>query len=270
MLKKSDCAISGYDAYILLIAINLHDLGNIGGRTGHEKRVFNHIEDLGNFLGRDSAEKKIIGQIAAVHGGTIKGTKDTIKALHVEENILGQSFAPRFLAALLRFSDELADDQSRAARYELHNKILPNQSVVYHTYSECLSSVVIERDKVRLKFHLDATTATKDFSSRGASPVYLIDEIYNRLLKMHRERLYCMRFLRPKIEITKIDFRIDVDHPSDPLGKAVTITEILEDGGFPDIPSGGIVDLCPGLSCKNGQAICDEIVLIQNTAAPTL
>ncbi|WP_264514507.1 HD domain-containing protein [Luteolibacter rhizosphaerae] len=268
ILKSHKCNIGAYEAYILLVAINLHDIGNIGGRKDHEKRVFDQIDSLGAAMGSDSAEKKLIGRIAAVHGGTVAGTKDkdTLRQILVEDHILGKTVYPRFLAALLRFADELADDTTRAARYGMISGILPEESRIYHRYSESLTSVTVRKECVRLRFEIDSETASGKFkSSTGES--YLIDEIYSRLLKMHRERVYCMRHMRIRLEIPKIEFRIVVDHPSDPLSHAFQIDDVLEEVGFPDAPGKGIHGVCRSLGVKNGKEIHDIIDEIKSANA---
>jgi len=261
ILKAHDCQITGYEAYILLVAINLHDAGLIEGRKDHEKRVFKHIKDLDKLMGVDTAEKKLIGKIAAVHGGAINGNKDTIKKLRDNEHILGVEVNSRFLAALVRFSDELADDQTRASRYMLENNSLPDKSKIYHEYSKSLSSVNIKQGCVDLAYSIDDAVAKKTFSlickdKESPSDGYLIDEIYNRLVKMYREKIYCMRYLRGrKIEIKKITFRIEGDNSDDPFTPSFTITGTIEECGFPSEPSNGIGDLCPSVAKNTGEFI---------------
>src|SRR5438874_2173405 len=39
-LARADaCALTPYESYVLLVAIHLHDVGNIFGRAGHEMRA---------------------------------------------------------------------------------------------------------------------------------------------------------------------------------------------------------------------------------------
>jgi len=265
ILKAHDCQITGYEAYILLVAINLHDAGLIEGRKDHEKRVFKHIGDLGELMGVDSAEKKLIGKIAAVHGGAINGNKDTIQTLRDNEHILGVEVNPRFLAALVRFSDELADDQTRASRYMLENNLLPDKSKLYHEYSKSLSSVNIKQGCVDLAYSIDDAVAKNTFplickDKEPPSDGYLIDEIYIRLVKMYREKIYCMRYLRGrKIEIKKISFRIEGDNCDTPLTPSFTITGTMEECGFPSEPSNGIGDICPSVAEHTGEFIKEKL-----------
>ena len=74
--------LSPYELYVLLVAIRVHDAGNIHGREEHERKCFTVLRNCGAASGDDDAEKKIIGSIAQAHGGkTPAGDKDTIGAL---------------------------------------------------------------------------------------------------------------------------------------------------------------------------------------------
>ncbi len=87
----------------------------------------------------------MIRNIAAAHGGKgSKGDKDTIRKLAETDALLGEEIHPRILAALLRFSDELADDRSRAARFALATGQLPAKSQVYHRYANALQSWMVQ------------------------------------------------------------------------------------------------------------------------------
>jgi len=74
--------LTAYETYILLVAIRVHDVGNIYGREGHEKKCFTILKNMGPISGDDDAEKKIIAKIAQAHGGKNSlGSNDTISEL---------------------------------------------------------------------------------------------------------------------------------------------------------------------------------------------
>lgn len=76
--------LSPYELYILLMAIRIHDVGNIEGRERHEQRCFKVLKDSGAASGADDTEKKIIARIAQAHGGrTTAGSRDTIGAIPI-------------------------------------------------------------------------------------------------------------------------------------------------------------------------------------------
>jgi len=237
---------SGYELYILLVAIHVHDVGNTDGRDGHELAAADVMERLGPLFGPDEVEKRLIFRIAQAHSGWRGTSQDKISFLQKIDYVLGKKIQTRFLAALLRFADELADDRSRTARALLDSVKLPKSSEVYHRYAYALHSVVISEDSVRLEFEMTNADATRTFG-KGKDEVFLLDEIILRMIKMHRERVYCMRFLRPLISIDRIDVCINIYGPgyNDPLA---TIDFRMEEAGYPISPSRGILDLCPQLA----------------------
>lgn len=130
LLGENIC-FSAYEVYLLLVAIFLHDAGNIFGREEHERRVSRIVTELGSLLGEDTPEKRMISNIAAAHGGRINGSKDTIGNLLRHVHILGKQVRVQALAALLRFADELADDSTRAARFPQRLGQVPKKSEIY-------------------------------------------------------------------------------------------------------------------------------------------
>ena len=253
--------LSPYEVYILLVAIQLHDLGNYYGRLGHENKIPYVIEEKRALFGSDQFEVKTIQSIAMVHGGTVGGTgdKDTIIELdhsHRHEASATGSVRPRVLAAILRFADELADDKSRANEKMLRDGTLPKECEIYHAYAASLQSVEIISDarEIRLHFSIESSSLCKRFG-KNKSNVYLIDEIFERILKMHLERCYCMQFSRPDMEFDKISCEIKIfknltdphKHSPDEL-----IKFDLADSGYPNEPTDGIYSLCPEIRQYKG------------------
>ena len=205
------------------------------------------MEKLDPLLGDDMGEKHVIHKIAAAHGGHSNGDKDKILRLLETDSLLGYDIRPRLLAALLRFADELADDRTRTNRFLIDTGSIPMESEVYHEYAHALSSVKtpMPGDSVVLLFDLTQDTACRTFG-KGADHVYLLDEIFERTLKMHRERIYCMRFLRPAVNIDKINVTIRIYGPRY-MGDPKTIPYRLEESGYPDTV-GTIHAICPELT----------------------
>jgi hypothetical protein len=187
LVSASGCDLHPYEIYILLVAIHFHDVGNIYGRDGHEKRIAEVMAAMEeSVIGDDDAEKRLIRDIAAAHGGSINGDEDTIRHLPYPSFIKAQKVRPHLLAAILRFADELAEDYTRVPRFVLKNDLLLKASEVYHQYAERLREVNIDDGVVEIRFDLSKDVATKKYR-KGEKEVYLLDEIFNRTLKMHRE-----------------------------------------------------------------------------------
>ncbi len=252
MIAAKECTIEPYEVYLLLAAIQMHDAGNILGRIGHEKLPDKLRERLEAQLGNESVEKRMILNIARAHGGTVEGNKDTIVALERQATILGRSVRPQLLAAVLRFADELADDRTRTARLAVSIGAVPEGSRIFHKYSEALHSVVVDTKgrAVNLLFDVSQTEAKIQFQKDGGQ-TYILDEIIARTLKMHRELVYCTRFMRPAIALDTISVKNTV-YGSDPYAAPLEIPYRLEDRGYPD--SKTIWEMCPDLKAWHNGA----------------
>jgi hypothetical protein len=142
------------------------------------------------------------------------------------------------LAALLRFADELADDITRSDKYAIESEIISKHSEIFHIYSQSLHTVAIEENKQDNEFYLkliydfDSKIAKKKFI-RENSEIYLIDEIYNRTIKMEKERRYCMRYLRSFFYLSRIKVFIKITNEKYAMD-ARDINYILEEEGYPE------------------------------------
>ena len=231
--------LSTYEVYVLLVAIHLHDLGNVYGRKEHEEKLPEIISQIGSRLGKDAVELQIIRDIAAAHGGKDAdgANVDTIGALQPEEPFRSAVVRMQLLAAILRFADELADDADRASRLALELDGLPEDAAIYHQYAHQLYSVRVypESGFAELRFTLDSDVACRTFQKDGES-TYLLDEIYFRTMKTHVERAYCCRFMSDLVRLDTIKVRIRVFRKVTDLAPLEEISYSLRDSGYPDMP----------------------------------
>ncbi|OQC17521.1 MAG: hypothetical protein BWX72_00395 [Firmicutes bacterium ADurb.Bin080] len=247
-----DGHLSKYESFILLCAIQFHDIGNIYGREDHEKRIKEIIESDFKTLFPDSIEKRVIEKIAMVHGGKILDDKDTISRLSIVKPLFEKKVRKRLLAALLRFGDELADDSSRADKLGIELGIITPSSEIHHYYSSSLHTVNIREDAennnlfLDLHYEFESDIIDKKFNTIEGEK-YLLDEIYDRTLKMERERRYCMRFMRQHISLEKIRVEIIIQDKND-CWNYKKITYTLEENGYPLTPqSGSLANLVPNI-----------------------
>ena len=247
--------IDAYEGFLLLCAIQVHDVGNVFGREEHEKKCREILQRQGSLILPDNPEIMEISRIAMVHGGAYGDDRDTISALLPNTGLKARTIKPRFLAALLRFADELADDSTRADQEALDNGLMPQWSRIYHEYSRSLHSVSVDRPEngpigVSLFYEFSDELATQTLEKNGKDKL-LLDEIYDRTIKMERERRYCMRFLRPNISVDEIRVKITIQNSRN-LIKNDVITYTLAEVGYPDTPvSGRIKDF--GEEIRNGK-----------------
>lgn len=211
--------LSGYEIFLLLLAIHFHDVGNIFGREEHEEKIFEVMDKLGVMLPLDNATQIYIAKIAMAHGGKINGNKDTISSLLPKDHLQGVPIRPALIAALLRYADEISDDYTRAARFLLDSNLVPPKNEVFHLYSKCLQPPGIEESTLILKFELPPHYVINESSkedkqeSSGYSKIFLYDELLHRLKKCLCELEYCSRYSREFIKITSIRAIIEIHKP---------------------------------------------------------
>lgn len=238
---------SAYEVYLLLMAAHFHDVGNIYGREEHEKKTAPIMTELGKLAGPETVERQAIRKIASAHGGSVEGDKDTIDRLPRIDALLSFDVRHQAIAAILRFADELADDSNRGARVLAALGMLSTKSEIYHAYSKSLQSVQVKSENglVDLRFFLLKGDATRKFG-KGRRKLYLLDEIYERTLKMHFERQYCMRFMRDFARIDAIDVRIEVFADENSMSPCIDpIGYRLAERGYPTSKDAKISELCP-------------------------
>ena len=247
LVRTNRCDLSHYEVYLLLAAIQLHDVGNIKGRKMHQITASEVAEWLGPSIGRDAIQRRTIVQVAAAHTAGDSEKKDTIGKLANERFILNKRVRPRLLAAILRFADELADDRARSSRFLHETDNVPTSSEVFHAYAYALHSVVVNHEsrEVELHFEMDSDRSMRELG-KGDTQVYLLDEIFDRSVKLHLERTYAMSFMRDWISIDAI--RVFVEVYGDGLDPKEKIGYRLADRGYPEEPAEGIYSLAPELS----------------------
>lgn len=251
--RESFPQLTAYEAYLLVLAIHFHDVGNIFGRDGHESKHREVMDEMKKLVGDESVERRAILQISKAHGGDILGDKDTISHLPISDPLLGRDVRYQSLAAILRLADELADDSKRVHRIPLELGVIPEGGQIFHQYSKCLHSVKVrpKQHLVDLRFTFTKDVATQKFGKTtkdGIEKVFLLDEIFARTLKMHFERKYCMRFMQGIVRIDAVDVSVTVfddDHSTSPCHPPISYR--LKDKGYPGMSNAKISDLCPNI-----------------------
>ena len=95
LTKAKRCGLSNYEVFLLLSAIQLHDVGNIHGRTAHQITANDVGEWLGASVSRDAIVRRTIMQIASAHTAGDSPDKDTIGKLPPERHILNIGYPLR-------------------------------------------------------------------------------------------------------------------------------------------------------------------------------
>lgn len=265
LVFPNNCVLNPYECYLLLVAIHFHDIGNIFGRQAHERKCRDVMFELDETLvGKDTFEKRMICDIAMAHGGFVDEDghdKDTIGKLRYDTPSPGsRSVRVKMLAAIVRFADELADEYTRTNRFVMvaAHRIQPG-SEIYHMYADRLRRVQINpaERSIELRFELSKDVVSKKYQ-KGSDARYLLEEIMDRTLKMHREHTYCTRFMLPDLLIERINVQIDIcsNDYSLVLGR---IPYVMSQQGYPDAPR-RLVEICPELGKLTGRKLRDRVV----------
>jgi hypothetical protein len=201
--------LTGYEIFLLLVAIHFHDLGNIYGREEHEKEIDRVMDKMGTILPLNIIDKNFVRDIAMAHGGYVEDLKtdrDTIRILKQCEPRDSMPVRLSLLAAILRFADELADDFTRT----FDDKIdIPPENKLYHAYSSVLEVKEIKGYTVSLHYRIPYEYTQTKMEKEG-SKIYLYDYIINRLEKCLRELEYCRKYSEGFIRITTLNVVISV------------------------------------------------------------
>jgi hypothetical protein len=243
--------LNAYELYILLVAIRVHDVGNIYGRENHEKKCFQILRDIGGAAGLDDREKKAIANIAQAHGGrTSEDSKDTIGQLEVRLLAHSVSYRPRLLAGIVRIADEICENKRRAASVLMRRGNLPKHNEIYHQYAASLTGnrwIATDR-ALHLTFEPKLSEVERSWGCEvrtladksQISETYLLDEIFSRLDKMDLERRYCNMFTRElfTIDAIKVSITVISDEDHDPI-HTIKVPE-LSDRGYPQSMGGSL------------------------------
>lgn len=243
--------LTPYELTLLLVAIQLHDIGNVLGRAGHEKNILKAVQAAGAQLNIDAVEFRAAREIAGVHGGKIGGNKDTISTLPDKQAVYGQQVRPRLLAAILRLADELADDPARANKVQMAAGVLPPEAQVFHVVAAALHSQMPEAStrEIRLDYNFSDASVFKAKLGKGAEKVHLLDEIFERSLKTYHEARYCSRFTRPWLEFERV--HVDIIIFDEDQRQLHRIRYSIAERGYGDQHK-SIYEMVPELAAYNG------------------
>lgn len=226
-------SLTPYEIYCLLVAIRIHDAGNIQGREDHNNKCLPILRDIYSKNNFDQPETRIIANIAAAHGGMASdGSKDTIGVLEKSKGFLALTVREQLLAGIVRISDEICENRFRASNFLLSKNQVPVQNELYHVYGASITHNRYENNVLMLEYSLKESLLSKKYMMDDEE-IYLIDYIYLRLEKMDLERIYCNRFTRELCSIDSIKVTISIYDEDEAYEIAEPLAITLEDKGYP-------------------------------------
>ncbi|MBL1258011.1 hypothetical protein [Methylocystis sp. Sn-Cys] len=254
LCSQGKITMSAYEAYIVLIAAHLHDVGNALGRRGHTTRIDEIFQLIYGPLGFNKFDANFAEEIASTHGGNIKGSKDTLSTLDADSTFFGKPVKPQLLAAIIRLGDELSEAPYRANHLAIEAGKLPTGSEAYHIYAYGLHTTQIEAEtrSIRLAFWLNEKYFMGPLEKDEGS-VYLLDYIFDRTVKTFDEAVYCTKYMRGALFFDKVHVEVAAyDDRTKRRIKKVAYT--LRQHGFPSRSQGhaDIYELAPELKNYEG------------------
>jgi hypothetical protein len=179
--------LTALDLYVLCLSILFHDVGNINGRVGHNRKVLDVYNYVRNNNSKYHDEKRLITRAVEVHcGKTNYGSSDTLLDIGNElYSLSGKPIKLLEISSILRFADELAEGPQRTSDYLLKTDKITPESKLYHKYAS-ITHPFIDRDGGRIVLRYDINVEKEDISSLKELLLY----IYKRIIKLDEERKY--------------------------------------------------------------------------------
>jgi hypothetical protein len=224
-------------------AVLWHDVGMVYGRSGHAARVAGMTAEVRAIGFPNPDIQRLVGEISLAHAGP-DGLDKARQREDVSTANRQYTVYPAALAALLRFADEVSENQARIS-HALLNQV-PADQRIYWDYASCVAASIPDpsRRSVRISVNVphsaavtshEISDATADgcqraFATRtGKTVITVIEYIISRLEKMNNERAYCaprflryveMRELEVVLTLTKNNERVEGYHDMFILGDA--------------------------------------------------
>lgn len=192
------------EIYCLALMILFHDVGNIFGRDGHEAEE--KIAEIYNKYRANHtsfrAERRIVMKGASAHSGTSRsGSRDTLREVE-DDNLDSNIVRLQELAAILRFSDELAEGKQRTCSLLIEKETYGNESIIYHKYAQ-ITSIFPDRKLGRVSITYDIDIPVVFDRNAKKDLKKLINFTYYRVHKLDEERGYT-KYYSETLQVFKI------------------------------------------------------------------
>ncbi len=189
-------AINPIEHYILCQSILFHDVGNLFGRKKHNLKIAKIYEAQFNKLWINRLEMGHVIKIGRSHSGIsgLDGSNDTLKDLN-DAFFESHSVRLQYLAAVLRFADELAEGPQRTSTFLIENNMIARSSKIYHKYAQC-TNVYIDRggSRIALSYQIPLDDYNFNLKSGANNFTKFMKCVYARIHKLDGERRYCKHY----------------------------------------------------------------------------
>ena len=263
---EDSMAITPYETFILLSAIQIHDAGHIinAKRAKHAEDSKELVQELDS-KNVTTWEKKIIYDIAKAHSGKddLIGKQNLFSGEGVDK------IRQKLLSAILRMADELADGKSRAACYLFEKEKIPLESEIFHAFSYCLErfKIDVRSHEINMEFCLNIEHTKRQYYKQITETEFenkfLIDEIYERTLKTFNECMYYNRFVPENMRLSSVNVEINFIEAKSLEYFFDRIAYRIEESGYPKLNSYDIFEICEDKLIKDGAKIDGQYIANQ-------
>lgn len=227
LLENDVDKLSAYELYSLCMIVFFHDVGNIEGRDGHNKKVVNIYNEVRQNKSKFNSEKRLILEATRVHCGESKdGSNDTLKDLSIS-SLYGERIRVQCLAAILRFADELAEGPQRTSDYMCKYEKYPDDNVIFHEYAQT-TDVFVDRGggRIVLTYNIEVCENQKKLAD-------LLKFIYKRIIKLDEERLYTKYYSEFLLPFKRTEINFIFNRNGIPLGLDLPVIELCDQCHIP-------------------------------------
>ena len=189
------------ELYLLGLCVLLHDVGNLDGRDGHNKRIAEYYSRArSGSVQQNAPEKRLVVAAAQAHSGRSEdGSLDTLADVPDVEYLNGERVRLQEIATVVRFADELAEGPQRTSLFLLEKGRFSDDSEKYHRYAS-VTQIAIDRRLRRISLsyvvHMDALGEGR--SKQMEELRRLLEYIGKRINKLDEERKYA-RYYCPEL-----------------------------------------------------------------------
>ncbi len=229
--------LSTLDLFLILSGILWHDVGNVYGRSEHAARVATMTDEIKKLAFPTPEIHRLVYEISKAHAGG-----SGLEIPRAEEDCATRyetyTVYPRALAAIVRFADEISENQARISHALLPS--VPEKSRIFWEYANCIaaSRPEPERERVVVTVNIQSDKVTSRYECSEFShcadkegQVSLMEYIICRLEKMNNERVYCAGKFNRYASIREIAVKITISHATERLAN-YDLEVALSDSGL--------------------------------------
>lgn len=237
--------LTSLDIFLLMTSVLWHDVGNVYGRSGHAEKVAAMTQEVRRLGFPNPDIQRLVAEIALAHSGEDGLTKPRLTE-DVSTANKQYTVDTRSLAAIVRFADEISENQARISLSLLPS--VPKENRIYWEYAGCVTAsiAVVNRHLVRVSVTVPHDAATvrhviaegsadscqRSFAnSTGKPDISLIEYIICRLEKMNNERAYCAPRFARYADIRQIELSLTLTRDNARVTNYSDVV-VLGDGGL--------------------------------------